>query len=188
VRRVLVFAAALALLGASRGHSSLASSAPSAPVRPTVIFWAWERSEDLRFLARGGGASAPHVRVAFLDRTLRFDDGRPSVHYRQQPLLVSPETSLTSVVRVETRGRAPKVSQADDAASLVVKALHAPRTTALQIDFDARRSDRAFYRAERQPVQFVTLVARLKPGPTYSSSLPRVQSPKSRVQNLESKV
>lgn len=157
MRRVLVFAAALALLGASRGHSSLPSHASLAP---SLTLWAWERSEDLRFLSQrtqhpapgtapGTQHSAPGtgIRVAFLDRTIRFDDTRVSVHYRQQPLLVSPDTPLISVVRIETRGRAPGIAQADATAALVVNALHAPRTTTLQIDFDARRSDRPFYAA-----------------------------------------
>jgi len=91
--------------------------------------------------------------VAFLDRTVSFDDGRMAVRYRQQPLLVSPDTPLMSVVRVETRGRAPGILQADATAALVVKAVHAPRVTALQIDFDARTSDRTFYAAVLKSVR-----------------------------------
>jgi hypothetical protein len=86
------------------------------------------------------------VRVAYLDRTIQFDAGRMAVRYRQQPLLVSPGTPLTSVVRLETRGRAPQPRQADSTAVLVIEAVH-ERTAALQIDFDARRSDRPFYAA-----------------------------------------
>jgi hypothetical protein len=152
LRRVLVLAVALALVGAFAGHSSSRTHAD--PTQLTL--WAWERPEDLRFLAPHSRTSAlshfrtsalPHFRVAFLDRTLQFDDGRMAVRYRQQPLLVSPDTPLTSVVRVETRGRAPGIPQADATAALVVSAVHAPRVSALQIDFDARRSDRPFYAA-----------------------------------------
>ena len=153
MRRVLVLAVALALVGASRGDSSsLAPSTSLSPLNPQLTLWAWERPEDLRFLndAPGTRHQAPGtraVRVAFLDRTIRFDDGRMTVRFRQQPLLVSPGTPLMSVVRVETRGRAPAISQADAIAALIVKAVHAPSVTALQIDFDARRSDRPFYAA-----------------------------------------
>lgn len=166
MRRVLALVAASALLAASAGHSSSlaypAHPAHHAPVSQLTL-WAWERPEDLRFLddapgtrheapgtAPGTGHPAPGtvaVRVAYLDRTIRFDAGRMTIRYRQQPLLVAPDTPLMSVVRVETRGRAPDVSKADTAAALVVDALHAPRVRALQIDFDARRSDRPFYAA-----------------------------------------
>jgi hypothetical protein len=147
VRRVLVFAASLALIGASNGHSLFRTRADSIQ----LTLWAWERPEDLRFLAEHRSTAALQhgstVRVAFLDRTVSFDSGQVSVHYRQQPLLVSLDTPLMSVVRIETRGRAPDISQADATATLVAKAVHAPRVGALQIDFDARRSDRPFYAA-----------------------------------------
>jgi hypothetical protein len=158
LRRVLVLAVALALLGALAGPSSSGTRTPT-----QLTLWAWDRPEDLRFLAHAPalphfgtaaldcGTAAPQhcstVRVAFLDRTVRFDDGRMAVRYRQQPLLVSPGTPLMSVVRVETRGRTPEISQADATAALIVKAVHAPRVTALQIDFDARASDRPFFAA-----------------------------------------
>jgi hypothetical protein len=157
LRRVLVFAAALALLGAS-GHSSSRARTDSAQ----LTLWAWERPEDLRFLANASAhlrtSARSHVRtfalppfrtvrVAFLDRAVRFDDGRMAVHYRHQPLLVSPGTPLISVVRIETRGRAPEPSLADSTAALVVQAVHAPSVSGLQLDFDARRSDRPFYSA-----------------------------------------
>ena len=165
LRRVLVLAVALALVGAFAGHSS--SRTHTDPTQLTL--WAWERPEDLRFLAdspalqhlgtsaQDCSTAAPQhcstVRVAFLDRTVSFDDGRMAVRYRQQPLLVSPDTPLMSVVRVETRGRAPGILQADATAALVVKAVHAPRVTALQIDFDARKSDRTFYAAVLKSVR-----------------------------------
>ena len=159
MRRVLVLAVALALVGAFAGHSSSRTHTDATQ----LTLWAWERPEDLRFLddapgtrhrAPGTAPGTEHhapgtraVRVGFLDRTVRFDDGRMTVRYRQQPLLVSPDTPLMSVVRVETRGRAPGISQADATAALVVKAVHAPSVAALQIDFDARSSDRPFYAA-----------------------------------------
>jgi Protein of unknown function (DUF3142) len=137
VRHAPVLVAFLIVAGTSAGHTSIVrTTAPS-----QLTLWAWERPEDLRFLA------GRPVRVAYLERTIQFDGGRMSIHYRQQPLLVSPGTPLTSVVRVETRGEPPAPSQADSTAALIVRAVHAPRVTALQIDFDARRSDRPFYAA-----------------------------------------
>jgi hypothetical protein len=143
VRRLLVFAASLALLGAARGHFH----PPAGSHVPTLTLWVWERPEDLRFLA------GTRVRVAYLDRTLRFDNGRPAIQYRHQPLQVSPGTPLTAVVRIETRGRAAEPSAAASVVPLIVNAVHAPSVTALQIDFDARRSDRPFYAALLQSVR-----------------------------------
>jgi uncharacterized protein DUF3142 len=136
VRRFVVLAASLALVGAARGHFH----PPGGARAQTLTLWAWERPEDLRFLH---GSS---VRVAFLDRTVRFEDSRLAIQFRHQPLLVSPDTALTAVVRIETRGRAPDPTLTTSTADAVIQAVHAG-VSALQIDFDARRSDRPFYSA-----------------------------------------
>ena len=137
MHRALILAAVVLTSGGVSGDPTPAG----ARLQAQLTLWAWERPEDLRFLA------GRPVRVAYLERTIQFDAGRMSIHYRQQPLRVSPDTPLMSVVRVETRGSAPAPSLADSTAALIVRAVHAPEVTALQIDFDARRSDRPFYGA-----------------------------------------
>ncbi|MCW5892793.1 MAG: hypothetical protein KIT14_19950 [bacterium] len=124
--------AALALLGL--GASPAVATRP-----PPLVLWAWERPEDLRFVDPG------EVGVAFLARTVRVGaDGRLAVLPRRQPLRVPAATyRRIAVVRLEAVPAAPAV---DAVAAAIVPALAAlPGTTALQIDFDARRSRRAFY-------------------------------------------
>lgn len=137
MRRALVLVASLALLGATAGHSSPTYSAPASQ----LTLWAWERPEDLRFLA------GRPIRVAFLERTLILRSGRIDVRLRHQPLRVAPETRLVAVVRVETIGLAPAQDRAAEVASEIVQSAGLPRVDTLQIDFDARQSDRPFYAA-----------------------------------------
>jgi hypothetical protein len=120
------------------------------------MLWAWERPEDLRFV------DPARVGVAFLARTVDVDAaGRVTVRPRRQPLRVGAATYRVAVVRLEA---VPAVPPVDAVAAAIVPALAAlPGTTALQIDFDARRSQRDFYRALIAAVQ-----ARLPPGTTLS--------------------
>lgn len=131
---------------------------------PSVYLWAWERREDLRFLA---GKS---IGVAFLAKTL-FLRSRPQagsgaasevdVRPRMQPLRVSPETPLMAVIRIETpqgavaeafqgSSREPDVfseKQVARATAEIADAARLPGVSAVQIDFDATRSEHALYRA-----------------------------------------
>jgi hypothetical protein len=112
---------------------------------PRIILWAWERPEDLRFLDHSDQPTA----VAFLARTLYLRGADVVVRPRFQPLRVSPETPLMAVVRIEPQRDARlKLSpdQAKRAAQQVAEAAQLPRVTALQVDFDAVRSEREFYR------------------------------------------
>jgi hypothetical protein len=106
------------------------------PGFPRLMLWAWERPEDLRFLK-------PDVAgVAFLARTITWRDGVAESRPRLQPLQVPPGAAVMAVVRLESRGGPlpPAEAAALEAAKATVNA------RALQIDFDARRSERVWYR------------------------------------------
>jgi Protein of unknown function (DUF3142) len=109
---------------------------------PRVVLWAWERPEDLRFLA---GRKAG---VAFLASTVWLSGSATRVIRRRQPLLVDPATPLMAVVRVET-ARGAKASltseQREAVVSTALRAVRLPRVSAVQIDSDAAASERAFY-------------------------------------------
>jgi hypothetical protein len=80
--------------------------------------------------------------VAFLARTVAWRDGVVDSRARMQPLRVPPRTALMAVVRLESQGGPPP-----DAAAVAREAAKAALDVrALQIDFDARRSERAWYR------------------------------------------
>ena len=109
------------------------------PQFPRVMLWAWERPEDLRFIKPGAAG------IAFLARTVWVDGNNVSGRPRLQPLRFNPGTRLMAVVRIESAGRGlparePVVRQIQEAAAL-------PGVRALQIDFDARASERGWYAA-----------------------------------------
>ena len=118
------------------------------PDFPRVIVWAWERPEDLRFLDQAG-EGIPQTGVAFLARTLYLRAGDVIVRPRFQPLRITPRTPLMAVVRIEPQrdGRLRlSEEQAKQAAGAIAEVAYLPRVTALQVDFDAVRSEREFYR------------------------------------------
>jgi hypothetical protein len=103
------------------------------------MLWAWERPEDLRFVKPGSAG------IAFLAGTVWMDGHNVSARPRLQPLRYTPGTSLMAVVRLESAGRGlpPRGAVIDE----VMEAAAIPGIRALQIDFDARESERAWYRA-----------------------------------------
>jgi hypothetical protein len=132
---------------------------------PNVYLWAWERPEDLRFLA------ARRVGVAFLAKTLYLRSGKDIgeadelgnvvVRPRMQPLRIEPGTPLMAVVRIETPA-ATKTSayaganetqsgfsekQLTRTADEIAATVNMPGVNAVQIDFDATLSEHDFYRA-----------------------------------------
>jgi len=109
---------------------------------PHVILWAWERREDLSFIdPREAG-------VAYLACTLYLSGDRVVIRPRRQPLIVPRDSVLIPVVRIETDWHsAPTMSpsqRAEAARAIARLADYSP--AAIQIDFDATRSQRAFYR------------------------------------------
>lgn len=127
---------------------------------PSVVLWAWERPEDLRPVAN------QKVGVAFLAATIAVwpgstEPGGVQVRPRLQPLRVGGETPLIAVVRIETPAgnraafsdaAAEPSSRSGDAqaariAGEIVRAANWPQVVAVQIDFDAGKSERGLYRA-----------------------------------------
>jgi hypothetical protein len=109
---------------------------------PPVLLWAWERPEDLRRLPADTG-------VAFLAQTIHPEADRIRIEPRRQPLRVGLSTALVAVTRVDVEPATPLsdprlVPQAADAIAATARL---PRVSGLQIDFDARASERPFYRA-----------------------------------------
>jgi hypothetical protein len=132
-----------ALLAASPGRSRAVESARLVGF-PKTILWAWERPEDLRFV------DPREVGIAYLDCTIELRGDDCAVRPRLQPISFPPDAVRIAVFRVETdRDARPTLS--DRQRGAVVAAVRARAsdegTSAVQIDFDAARSQRAFYRA-----------------------------------------
>lgn len=115
------------------------------PGFPRLILWAWERPEDLRFLTPSQTA------VAFLAATIRIDGSHAATRPRLQPLLVPPDTPLMAVVRIESAGR--QLPAPHTIVPELLRPITLPNVRALQLDFDARESEREWYRALLQDVR-----------------------------------
>lgn len=110
----------------------------SAPRQADPIPWAWERREDLRFLGEG------HT-VAYYAGLITLDGNRVDISPRRNPLLLAKDTHRIAVIRIETRR--PSLSARQRAITLeAIEALFRDAEE-LQLDFDAARSERAFYAA-----------------------------------------
>jgi hypothetical protein len=134
---VIVAACCLALLRPTYA----ARARPSLAALPGLMLWAWERPEDLRGLDAGVG-------VAFLAQTLVITGDRIDRSPRRQPLRVSPAARLLAVTRIEASPAGVASMTATQLDAIVVSiagTARLPRVRGVQIDFDARRSERAFY-------------------------------------------
>ena len=136
------------------GRVSVPSEMAFPAAMPRIVVWAWEEPEDLRF------APPATTGVAYLAETLLLGTRQRqlatnipaippiSILPRHQPLAVAPGASVMAVVRVMTLPgfRDSDAMRAQTAAALA-EVSHRPGLRALQIDFDATRSQRAFYAA-----------------------------------------
>jgi hypothetical protein len=105
---------------------------------PRVVLWAWERPDDLRGLPRGVG-------VAFLAQTITISGHSHIVSRRRQSLRVDEGTPMIAVTRLEASG---DIDAADvpGIARAIADRGRLPMVTAVQVDFDARASERELYR------------------------------------------
>lgn len=151
-----------AATGFGRSNASLPGFAsPQRNPLPPLILWAWERPEDLRFLS-----PSQDVGVAFLAGTIEIqprgsenDDRGFVFRARRQPLRVQPGVPLIAVVRIESPsdlGRerrsvalsplsADGGARRDQIVQIITNAARERGVRAVQIDFDASKSERSFY-------------------------------------------
>jgi hypothetical protein len=107
---------------------------------PRFTLWAWERREDLHAL------NTNRFAVAYLDKTLTVGPGVQS-QPRRDPVIFPASATRIPVIRIEADRTA--VLDSENRATLVQQLLvsaHEPGIAALQVDFDATRSQRQFYR------------------------------------------
>ena len=108
---------------------------------PAVTLWAWERPEDFH-------AFDPRLyAVAYLDQTITISDQARGVP-RQQPIRFADSTTVIAVVRIQAPTQFAMLDSSDlpgTVADLIVGSARKPAVAGLQIDFDATRSQRAFY-------------------------------------------
>ncbi len=110
---------------------------------PRVMLWAWERPTDLRFI------DPKETGVAFLAQSIRLRGSEVEIRPRLQPLNLPDGTRVIAVARVETdAGNRQELSsqQREMLAGTIANMARLPNVSDIQIDFDAAKSERAFYR------------------------------------------
>lgn len=116
---------------------------------PAIMLWAWERNEDLRFL------NSDEIGVAYLAQTLNITDKKVVLIPRRQPLKINPDTFLIAVTRIETNRPPMKFSdsQLEETAELIINSSLRKNVSGIQIDFDAKVSEREFYKQLLQSIR-----------------------------------
>lgn len=143
VRRALcALLPALLLMGSSACRTEAGPPASSGSAEPGLWLWAWERPERLDFI------DPAKVGVAYHAVTFQLTPSGDVVPQpRRQPLVVPPGTSMTAVMRIEVAyGTALGEAQRARLVRLVSEQLQRHGARTVQMDFDARVSERPFYR------------------------------------------
>lgn len=109
--------------------------------QPEVVLWAWEKREDLLWI------TPSTTRVAILTATATVTDDKWHISHRRNPVWIPPKTKVIRVVRIDTRHAEERHPDPLLFAQAIYKAVSTLSFTELQIDFDARQSERTWYRA-----------------------------------------
>lgn len=105
------------------------------------MLWAWDKTDDLRFL------EGQNVGIAYLASTLSLTGDRVDNRRRLRALHIPAGIPVVPVVRIEARKPSLTPSQRAQVVELIAAvARQVPGTPMVQIDFDATLSQRAFYR------------------------------------------
>ncbi len=132
--RLSRFVPALLLLLAA--CALLALHARTRPPAPLVL-WAWERPEDLSFI------DPAHVEVAYLAATVKLTPAGFQIQPRRQPLTLPAHTRTIAVFRIESL---PDSVSLPATYPLAMQIANLAPGLDTQIDFDARLSERLWYR------------------------------------------
>jgi hypothetical protein len=107
---------------------------------PRVTLWAWERREDFRAL------KGQPIAIAYLDQTITIGTNVQR-QVRRDPVVFPASSVRMPVIRIETSPQALLTdANRDGTVNSILLSAHEPGIAALQIDFDATRSQRMFYR------------------------------------------
>jgi hypothetical protein len=157
---------------------AIACSEPAIPTSfsnfPKTILWAWDRTEDLRFLPA-------NTAVAFLAITITISGGTVSERLRSEPVQISNGVPRVAVIRIETKPNSLTPDVRSRVAGSVLRAAGLEGVSGIQIDFDIRRSERAWFRdllqavrqrLPRQQTLSITALASWCEGDDWISALP----------------
>jgi hypothetical protein len=140
-RRAPAFALAFVLAGAVAGDRASAPPVRADAPWPTRFAWTWDRAEDLSFLPADVGVAPVVATVEIAGRDVRV---RPA----RTPLRLREGTWRLPVVHVDALPAWHPVlddAAAQALAAVVVEAARRGGVRAVQVDFEALPSQRAFY-------------------------------------------
>ena len=121
---------------------------------PDYYLWAWRREEDLSFI------DPNRVKVALWTATIFLDHDDFHVEYRTNKVTYPSEAEITSVVRLEAVG-VPGAATTARLADEIIGVGRPFGPVEHQLDFDARLSQRDFYRHLLEELRVRTGGARL---------------------------
>ena len=127
---------------------ALALSAQAAQAQ-SLVLWAWERPEDLRFAGRD-------VEIAVQTGFIELSGDRLIVRGRRHPLEAAPGQVTTAVVHVQIDPRRRLVWTAEreiQVAQAVLRLAQRPGVRRLQLDFEVRASERPILLAVLQGIR-----------------------------------
>ncbi|MET3439357.1 hypothetical protein ABIC94_000102 [Variovorax paradoxus] len=130
-------------------HGGAALPQPMQSVQPQTLLWMWDRPQRFSALPEGVG-------VAYLHATVRLSGEQSRTTWRQWPLRIAPRVTVIPVVHVAFDNLAPSpVNEAQQAAiaAAIEHAVKHNRSGWVQLDFEARRSQRGAYVALLQRLQ-----------------------------------
>ncbi|MDY7226835.1 DUF3142 domain-containing protein [Hyalangium rubrum] len=126
----------------------LAPLSTSAAEPPRTFLWAWERPERLTFI------DPSQEGVAFHAVTFHISGDGVEPRRRRQPLVVPPGTYRMAVMRIEVdRGTIPSEAHRTRLLQLITEQVRRQKPDAVQVDYDARASERPFYRVLLQELR-----------------------------------
>lgn len=121
---------------------------------PDYYLWAWRREEDLSFIEPG------RVKVALWTATIRLRDNDFDVQRRTNKVTYPINAEIVGVVRLEATG-VPDDATVPRLADAIIAASRPFGPVEHQVDFDARLSQRNFYRTLLHELRARTSGARL---------------------------
>ncbi|MDT8397077.1 MAG: hypothetical protein RQ899_00470 [Pseudomonadales bacterium] len=131
------------LLSACSGEPRPSPTGATAPADPSLApvfhLWAWQRPEDLSFI------DPTDTKLALLTGSITLDGERMGVTPRENPVIYPDGTEVIAVIRLEASGQYG-METAGRLADTIIEISAPFNPVEYQIDFDARQTQREFYR------------------------------------------
>lgn len=119
---------------------TLAPPHPALAQLPKEMLWAWERSEDLRWLPDSVG-------VAYVASSIQLRGDKALIRRRTAPLLLASGTALVPVLHIDVSWSFPPTKtqqQTDTITAELLRVASRANRNVVQLDFEVGRSHREF--------------------------------------------